>query len=244
MDVVVVEDHGRGHGREEPPYYRVLPGVPVQARVLLEVGDLLARRLARVAPRADELAGTHGDIVGVDLVPQQQQRVRPLLRGLAAHPEGEGVEGVAREPLSAHAAAHGQASLVYGGSCGTETRQEPKARVSLSSGTMVRITGGGRVALLRPHPLAVELDRVLVGRAGLEVRDQDQRVVALDREGVRSVGLVPDEHPDLAGGVVSTQSVASEKPTWRRSGPRMSLGAMFGFLPPRPVVSHDRRAAP
>ncbi len=69
VDVVVVEDHGRRHGREEPPDYRVLPGVPVQARVLLEVGDLLARRLARVAPRADELEGAHGDLVGVDLVP-------------------------------------------------------------------------------------------------------------------------------------------------------------------------------
>src|ERR687893_58770 len=34
-------------------------------------------------------------------------------------------------------------SFVYGGSCGSETRQEPKTRVSLSSGAMVRMTGAG-----------------------------------------------------------------------------------------------------
>ncbi len=49
----------------------VLPCIPVQAGVLLEVSDLLARGLARIAPRADELAGARGDLVGVDLVPEE-----------------------------------------------------------------------------------------------------------------------------------------------------------------------------
>src|SRR5215211_3451076 len=71
VDVVVVEDHRRRHGREEPPGDRVPPGVPVQARVLLEVGDLLARPLVRVAPRTDEIERALGDLVGVDLIPQQ-----------------------------------------------------------------------------------------------------------------------------------------------------------------------------
>ena len=42
-DLVVVEDHGRGDGREEPADRGVPPGVPVQAGVLHEVRDGLAR---------------------------------------------------------------------------------------------------------------------------------------------------------------------------------------------------------
>jgi hypothetical protein len=71
VDIVVVEDHRRRQGREKPPDDGVPPGVPVQARVLLEVGDLLAGRFVRVAPRADEIEGSLGDLVGVDLISQE-----------------------------------------------------------------------------------------------------------------------------------------------------------------------------
>src|SRR3712207_6495187 len=69
-DLVVVEDHGRGNRREEPPDCGVAPRVPVEPGVLLEVGDLLARRQARVAARADEPEGILRRFVGVDLVPE------------------------------------------------------------------------------------------------------------------------------------------------------------------------------
>ncbi len=48
-------------------------------RVLLEVGHRLARWLAGVPSGADEVEGGLGDVVGVDLVTQQQQDVRPDL---------------------------------------------------------------------------------------------------------------------------------------------------------------------
>ena len=79
-DVVVVEDHRRGHGREQPADRRLAPRLAVEPRVLLEVGDRLVRRDLGVAARADELLDVGRDLVGVDLVAEQQQRVRPLLR--------------------------------------------------------------------------------------------------------------------------------------------------------------------
>ena len=89
VDVVVVEDHRRGHGREQPAHVGLAPRLPVQARVLLEVGDRLARRHLGVAARADELAHPRRDLVGVDLVAEQDQRLGPLGRLLRLHPVHE-----------------------------------------------------------------------------------------------------------------------------------------------------------
>src|SRR3712207_6872809 len=70
----------------------------------------------------------------------------------------------------------------------------------------IGVTGVQTCALPISHPLAVERDRVLVGRAGLEVRDYHQSVVvALDREGARAVGRALDEYLDLARGVRSEE---------------------------------------
>ena len=44
----------------------------LQAGVLLEVGHLLTWWLFGVAPGADELTGTRGDLVSVDLVPRRK----------------------------------------------------------------------------------------------------------------------------------------------------------------------------
>ena len=53
-----------------------------------------------------------------------------------------------------------------------------------------------------PDLLALERNRVLVGRAGLEARDPHQGVVVpLDAEGARAVEGSLDAHFDLAGGV-------------------------------------------
>jgi hypothetical protein len=73
VDVVVVEDHRRRHGREQPADRRARPGLAVELRVLLEVGDLLAGRLADVAPLRMTRASRR-DLVGVDLVAEQQIR--------------------------------------------------------------------------------------------------------------------------------------------------------------------------
>ena len=58
--VVVVEDHRAGHGGDQPADGRVAPRVPVQPRVLLEVGDLVGRAAVRSCrgARVDELART------------------------------------------------------------------------------------------------------------------------------------------------------------------------------------------
>jgi hypothetical protein len=45
---------------------------------LLEVRHLLAGRLSGVAPAVDELERGRRDLVRVDLVAKQQERVRPL----------------------------------------------------------------------------------------------------------------------------------------------------------------------
>ena len=59
---------------------RIAPCLPVEPRVLLEVGDLVARRLRHVAPSADERPRLDRRLVGVDLVAEQQQTVGPCAR--------------------------------------------------------------------------------------------------------------------------------------------------------------------
>ena len=82
VDVVVVEEHRARDGGEKPADHGLLPRLPVEPRVLLEVGDLLARRLGGVAARADELERLRRDLVGVDLVADQEDRARPLVARL------------------------------------------------------------------------------------------------------------------------------------------------------------------
>jgi hypothetical protein len=102
---MVVEDHGRGYGREQPADRRVTPGVPVEPRILLEARDLLSGWLAGVAARTDEVERVERGLVGVDLVSQKHQRVRQVLSGLVPQPHRHGVEGVHTEaPLVLFAA--------------------------------------------------------------------------------------------------------------------------------------------
>ena len=95
VDVVVVEDHRRRHGGEQPAHVGIAPRLPVQAGVLLEVGDGLARRHLGVAARADELAHPRRDLVGIDLVAEQDQRLGPvggLLLDHAVHERAQRVD--------------------------------------------------------------------------------------------------------------------------------------------------------
>ncbi len=76
-DVVVVEDHRARQRREQPPVGGVAPRQRVQVGVLLVVLELLAGGLADVAPRRDEVAHLLAGLVGVDLVAQEHDQVRP-----------------------------------------------------------------------------------------------------------------------------------------------------------------------
>jgi hypothetical protein len=81
--VVIVEDHRRGHRGEQPAQARVQPRDAVQPRELLEVGELV---LGRARPRSlapDDLADLVGHLVGVDLVPGEEEQVGQSLQGRA-----------------------------------------------------------------------------------------------------------------------------------------------------------------
>ena len=78
VHVVVVEDHRRRHGREQPADVRVRPRLAVEPRVLLEVGDLLAGLDVGAAPAPDELERLRRHLVRVHLVAEEQDRVGPL----------------------------------------------------------------------------------------------------------------------------------------------------------------------
>jgi hypothetical protein len=97
-DVVVVEDHEARHGREEPADVGVAPRLAVEPGVLLEAGDLLARRLGGVAMGADEVERLGRDLVGVHLVAAQEQAVRPrldpLLQAARVRPQRVDAEAV------------------------------------------------------------------------------------------------------------------------------------------------------
>ena len=183
VDVVVVEDHRRRHGREQPADVGLAPGLAVEPRVLLEVGDLLARRLARVAARADELERRRRDLVGVDLVAEQQQPVGPLrlaaLQELRVRPE--------------------RVDALLGSSSATRRRARPAPgrRPGTSrtrAGRGARGRACGRPARGRPSSgghttRAVEPDLVRRHRAGSRSSTRSERVVVpLDGERPRSGG--------------------------------------------------------
>ena len=139
VHVVVVEDHRARHGRQQPADVGIAPGLAVEPRVLLEVGDLLARRPARVAARADERARLLGGLVGVDLVAEQQQAVGPfLLAGL--QPARERPERVDAESLRVLR----RRRACTGGRSGSPTRHEPKTSRARRSCSRVWIVDGGR----------------------------------------------------------------------------------------------------
>ena len=156
----------------------------------------------------DELLRLGRDLVGVDLVAEQQERVGPLRARLVAHPLDEREQRVDLAPARVVVLA----AATYGVVCGTETRQEPKASRSDSSCVWVRMTHGGYgVVGRRPAPLAVEVDFVGQRAAGLEVLEHHERVVmAGDLEGRRDAA--EDARPRTRASV-STQTVASVSET-------------------------------
>ena len=185
---------------------RVLPRLAIQARVLLEVGDLLARRLADVAALADEGERLRRDLVGVDLVAEQQQGPRPAAGVGAQHLLDQRVERV-------ELAAVGVLALRQRcrGRGGAARRGRSRRRVAAApSPPRVRITLGGNSESgsgQRRSPSSAT--SYSVRRARLEPLDDHERVVvAADAEGrlgvaehldlARLVGLDPDHRLGLA----------------------------------------------
>ena len=118
---------------------RVLPRLSIQARVLLEVGDLLARRLADVAALADE----------GERSPARPRRRRPGRRASAGRAAScRGRRAASPRPARTGRRTRGRRDGRPWAGCtgawwGSETRQEPKANRSGASPPSVRITLGG-----------------------------------------------------------------------------------------------------
>ena len=120
-DVVVVEDHRAREGRQEPADLGPAPRLRVQGGVLVVVDDLVARARAGLATAPDEPLHLLRRIVGIDLVAQHHDHVRPLLVRLARHPAGIHAQDVrvvaevvlglaARAEQDAHRASPGRGS--------------------------------------------------------------------------------------------------------------------------------------
>ena len=191
VDVVVVEQHRRAHRGEQPAHRRLRPCLAVKARVLLEVGDLLPGGLGDVAAGADELLRRGRDLVGVDLVPEHEQHLGPLLAGLPDHPKRVVAQRVPSAAPVVLALAEVERGLV---------RDRHPAGPEGHAQFLLGLDGPDQAGWkptpgLGPMQIAVELDVVGLRAAWLEVLDQHQAVVmALDAEGVD----LPAEHLDLA----------------------------------------------
>ena len=199
VDVVVVDHHRGRHGREQPADVRVLPGLAIEPRVLLEVGDFLPRRLADVAALADEGEGLGRDLVGVDLVAEQQQSLWPAVRIAAQHLDHERVEGVELAPVGVLVLRQ-RVRAVMGERDPAGAEGEAQRAVATERADRARRQFG---AVLGPAPLAVERDLVLGPRTGVKPIDDHERVVvAGDVEGwlamaedlhlARLIGLDPE----------------------------------------------------
>ena len=129
----------------------IAPGLAVEPRVLLEVGDLVSAAASTSRRRAHEGARLERGLVGVDLVAEQEQAVGPLLptRLQAARERPERVDAEALRVL-------GRGS-VYGARSGSPTRHEPKIRRACRSCSRVWIVLGGPPVVRRPDALAVEV---------------------------------------------------------------------------------------
>jgi hypothetical protein len=196
--VVVVEDHCDGHRGQQPPHLGVGPGVAVHADVLVEAHDLVVGPFGvPVAAPGDAAPGAGRELIGVDLVAEQQQRVGPLLGRAARQLGGRDVEGV-------EAQARREARLVR---LRVAARAEQDA-VAPVGGLPAGADHAGRVRVggKRPGLLAVDLDGVGRARPRREPGDRHERVVLaryLERSDLRVEHADPRRigrlHPHLGG---------------------------------------------
>lgn len=188
--VVVVEDHHARQRRQQPADRGVLPGVPVEAGVLLEVRDLADGRSPQVAQLRQFAAHGRRGLVGVDLVAEQHDHVRSLVLRGCGDAGGGGGQRVGTEAVAARGGPVEVAGAEQGG--------EP-----VGSGDRADHAGGD----LRRGPDQVVVESDLVGRRAGDVGGEQRVVVAADLErvlggvehldGAGPVGLHPDGGPVL-----------------------------------------------
>ncbi len=186
--IIARRDH-----RKEPADVGVAPALEVELRVVLEVHHALARRLVRVTLGLDEGARGGRHLVGVHLVAEHHEHVRPFLARLVAHPQRHRPQ---RVDLAAALV------LVLGERVGRLVRGRHAAGAERDLERAVLRVGAelaGREAVVaRPDTLPVEQHLVLVPRPRLEPAAADERVVVVAHaEGP----LARAEHLDLAGRV-------------------------------------------
>ena len=191
--VVVVEDHGRRYDRQQPPLDVRSPRFEVQVAVLLEVGgDVVGRLLVTSsAPLLHPALRLRRRVVGVDLIPEADDQVRPFTRLLAEHPQAVGAKRI-DAPLARVAPWFEIMRWVVGRRRTAAAEQDTERAVAVERAD--RAVGERRTGD-RPCGRAVEFDPVRGGRPGFEIVDHDEGVVmAVHAE---RPGLVP-EHRDGA----------------------------------------------
>jgi hypothetical protein len=166
----------------------------IEPGVLLEVGDLAARRPGDVATLRDPLAHLWGALIDIDLVAEHQQLVRPVRDRGALHAQGQRVESIVLAPALVLVGTRGVRGLV--GEADAAGAEDDAQRLAGSDGP----DDAGREFTVGPRPagLALQADGVLGGAAGAQPIDDHQAVmVGLHVKGLRPV----TKHLDLAWGV-------------------------------------------
>ena len=221
---MIVEDHRRGHGGHQPSDLNVAPRMSVQPFVFGEGHHLVGRALAVPAqPRAPAREPSpllRREFVGVQLVTEQDQHVRPLVFCTAGQPGGVTVERI--EPELGLDLLH----FGLGVPARPEDRPKPVRRPRPAGTDHARRE---RRVLERPDQLAVHPDLVFGGGVGGQIGHGDQgEMVPLHLEcrrrapenlnRARTFGL----HPDQRGGVPDVSKGRTEQ-----QGHQITLGQRF-----------------
>ena len=209
VDVVVVEDHCGGDAGHEPADLGVGPGVAVETDVFVVADDLVVGPVrVALAPPGDAPAVLRGELVGVDLVAEQQQRVRPLLWRAPRHARRVGVERVDAEL----AGLFGDDDLRV--AAGPE--DDP---VSAGGGRTAGVDDTVGIGRHRRWPDALTVDQHLVGVAGVRCEPGDRH----DGEWCPHTSNVRAWQPStetVAARSSCTHTEAVVSPTCLSTGPR------------------------
>ena len=216
--VVVVEDHGRRHDGQQPPLDVGGPGFEVQVAVLLEVGgDVVGRLLVTSStPPLHSALCFRRRVVGVDLIAETDDQVRPFTRWLAEHPQAVGAEGV--DAALTRVAPWFQIVRWVVGSRGAAASEQDAER-SVTVECADRAVGKRRTDD-RPGGGAVEFHAVRGARPWFESLDHDEGVVVAvhaecpglvveHRDRARRVDLHP--HGGRRGGDVTQERPEDER---------------------------------
>lgn len=202
---MVVEDRrGRQRG-QDPADHRLGPRVAIADAVFLEVFEDLDRSAGVDLTIGDLFFDVVGNVVGVELISQHQQRIGPQCGGLVEHPGTECAQRIDSFPFGVPEAAPGVGRpLGRRGPAGPECQtHRPAGRDELDLRLRERVVGRW------PRPLAIEAHVVRVLPVRFEAVNADEReMVAFDLESLGSatenlhlagaVGLHPDGGVGLA----------------------------------------------